>query len=161
MVTLDEARVVAAAVPDPELPVVSLGDLGILRDVRHTADGGIEVLITPTYSGCPAMDAIRDDLRRALPGVLVTTVWSPPWTTDWITEEGRRKLREHGVSPPGRILAAAPAPGGGPVPVALSARCPLCGSPRTRLVSRFASTACTAHYTCGDCLEPFDHVKEI
>ncbi|MEU6710198.1 1,2-phenylacetyl-CoA epoxidase subunit PaaD [Nonomuraea sp. NPDC046802] len=147
---VERARAVAAAIPDPELPVVTLGDLGILRDVRHTPDGGIEVLITPTYSGCPAMDAIRDDLRRALPGVTVTTVLSPPWTTDWITEEGRRKLREHGISPPGRAVM-----------VALTVRCPRCGSPRTRLVSRYSSTACKAHYVCRECLEPFDHVKEI
>ncbi|NRQ35078.1 phenylacetate-CoA oxygenase subunit PaaJ [Nonomuraea sp. NN258] len=148
-----EIRAVAAAVPDPELPVVTLGDLGILRDVRRTGDGGIEVVITPTYSGCPAMDAIRDDLRRALPGVSVVTVLSPPWTTDWITEEGRRKLREHGISPPG--------PTGGPVALTLAPACPRCGSLRTRLVSRYGSTACQAHFACRDCLEPFDHVKEI
>ncbi|MEV0620672.1 1,2-phenylacetyl-CoA epoxidase subunit PaaD [Nonomuraea sp. NPDC050404] len=152
MVTLEEARAVAAAVPDPELPMVTLGDLGILREVRHAPGGGIEVVITPTYSGCPAMDAIRDDLRRALPGAVVTTVLSPPWTTDWITEEGRGKLREHGISPPGRAAA---------VPVTLGVRCPQCGSPGTRLVSRYGSTACKAHYACSDCLEPFEHLKEL
>ncbi|MEU8245036.1 1,2-phenylacetyl-CoA epoxidase subunit PaaD [Nonomuraea sp. NPDC048916] len=151
--TLDEARAVAAAVPDPELPLVTLGDLGILRDVRRRADGGLEVVITPTYSGCPAMDVIRDDLRRALPGVTVTTVLAPPWTTDWITDEGRAKLLEHGISPPARRT--------GPVPVTLGVRCPRCRSPRTRLVSGYGSTACKAMYACSDCLEPFDHVKEI
>ncbi|WP_084957760.1 1,2-phenylacetyl-CoA epoxidase subunit PaaD [Thermoactinospora rubra] len=150
MVTLEEARAIAAAVPDPELPVLTLGDLGILRDVVRREDGGIEVVITPTYSGCPAMDAIRDDLRRALPGASVRTVLSPPWTTDWITEEGRAKLREHGISPPGRAVA-----------LTLSPRCPRCRSPRTRLVSRYGSTACKALFTCTDCLEPFEHVKEI
>ncbi|MER6946276.1 1,2-phenylacetyl-CoA epoxidase subunit PaaD [Nonomuraea sp. NPDC000554] len=155
--TLDEARAVAAGVPDPELPVVTLADLGILRDVLPRDDGGVEVVITPTYSGCPAMDAIRDDIRRALPGATVTTVLSPPWTTDWITEEGRAKLREHGVSPPGRVVSLAPPTRAEPAGVC----CPRCGSGRVRLVSRYGSTACKALYTCAACLEPFDHVKEI
>lgn len=150
MVTVDEARALAAAVPDPELPVVTLGDLGIVRDVVRTDDGGIEVVITPTYSGCPAMDAIRDDIRRAVPGATVTTVLSPPWSTDWITDEGKEKLREHGISPPGRAVA-----------LTLSPRCPRCGSLNSRLISRYGSTACKALYACAECLEPFDHFKEI
>ncbi|MFI6534232.1 1,2-phenylacetyl-CoA epoxidase subunit PaaD [Nonomuraea sp. NPDC050547] len=155
MVTLAQARAVVAAVPDPELPVLTLGDLGIVREVRQGADGGFEVVVTPTYSGCPAMDAIREDIGRALPGAVVTTVLSPPWSTDWITDEGREKLREHGISPPGRPGAR------GAVALELSARCPRCGSPETRLVSRYGSTACKALYTCRVCLEPFDHFKEI
>jgi ring-1,2-phenylacetyl-CoA epoxidase subunit PaaD len=149
-VRLEEARRLAGEVPDPELPVVTIADLGILRDVRERPGGGFEVTITPTYSGCPAMDAIRDDIRRVLPGATVTTVLSPPWSSDWITEEGRRKLREHGISPPGAAVS-----------LTLSARCPRCGSLRTRLVSRYGSTACKALFACADCLEPFDHVKEI
>ncbi|MEV4891952.1 1,2-phenylacetyl-CoA epoxidase subunit PaaD [Nonomuraea sp. NPDC055795] len=155
MVTLAQARAVVAAVPDPELPVLTLGDLGIVREVRQGTDGGFEVVVTPTYSGCPAMDAIRDDIGRALPGAVVTTVLSPPWSTDWITDEGREKLREHGISPPGHLR------GRGAVALELSARCPRCGSPETRLVSRYGSTACKALYTCRVCLEPFDHFKEI
>ncbi|MEV0583550.1 1,2-phenylacetyl-CoA epoxidase subunit PaaD [Nonomuraea sp. NPDC050310] len=149
-VSLEEARAAAAAVPDPELPMLTLGDLGILRDVVRRADGGVEVVITPTYSGCPAMDAIREDIQRVLPGVSVRTVLAPPWTTDWITDEGRRKLAEHGISPPGRT----------PV-LQLNPRCPRCRSPRTRLVSRYGSTSCKAMFACRDCLEPFDHFKEF
>ncbi|MFI6292119.1 1,2-phenylacetyl-CoA epoxidase subunit PaaD [Nonomuraea sp. NPDC050790] len=153
--TLAQARAVVAAVPDPELPVLTLGDLGIVREVKQRAGGGFEVVVTPTYSGCPAMDAIREDIGRALPGAVVTTVLSPPWSTDWITDEGRAKLREHGISPPSRTG------GHGPVGLVLSVRCPRCGSPRTRQVSRYGSTACKALYTCRACLEPFDHFKEI
>nr|WP_246266855.1 1,2-phenylacetyl-CoA epoxidase subunit PaaD [Nonomuraea typhae] len=151
--SLEEARALAAAVPDPELPVLTLGDLGIVREVRRDAGGGLEVVITPTYSGCPAMDAIREDIGKALPGARVVTVLAPPWSTDWITDEGRRKLREHGLSPPRRT--------DGPVALTLGVRCPRCGSPRTRLVSRYGSTACKAMYACQECLEPFDHFKEI
>ncbi|MFD9939959.1 1,2-phenylacetyl-CoA epoxidase subunit PaaD [Nonomuraea sp. NPDC059023] len=175
MVTLAQARAVVAAVPDPELPVLTLGDLGIVREVRQRADGGFEVVVTPTYSGCPAMDAIREDIGRALPGAVVTTVLSPPWSTDWITDEGREKLREHGISPPGRLrgrgtvalelsergAVALELSEWGAVALELSARCPRCGSPETRLVSRYGSTACKALYTCRVCLEPFDHFKEI
>lgn len=148
---IEEARRLASAVLDPELPVITIADLGILRDVLLRDDGGIEVVITPTYSGCPAMDAIRDDIAAAVPGASVRTVLSPPWTTDWITEEGREKLREHGISPPGSATLRLSAP----------VRCPRCDSLRTREVSRFGSTACKALYTCTECLEPFDHVKEL
>ncbi|WP_327090923.1 phenylacetate-CoA oxygenase subunit PaaJ [Nonomuraea sp. NBC_01738] len=158
MVTdVEDARRRAAAVPDPELPVVTLGDLGVIRDVRER-DGGLEVVITPTYSGCPAMDAIRADIERAVPGATVTTVLAPAWSTDWITDEGREKLRVHGISPPRRLQRA---PGEGPVALELTARCPRCGSTRARLVSRYGSTSCKALFTCQDCLEPFDHFKEI
>ncbi|NUT42889.1 MAG: phenylacetate-CoA oxygenase subunit PaaJ [Thermoactinospora sp.] len=152
MVSLAEARRIAGDVPDPELPVLTLGELGVVREVNELADGRFEVVITPTYSGCPALSAIRDDLARALPGATVTTVLSPPWSTDWITEEGREKLREHGIAPPRRT---------GAVDLVLAVRCPRCGSPDTELVSRFSSTACKALHRCRSCLEPFDHVKEI
>lgn len=160
-------RQVAEQVLDPELPVLTLADLGVLRDVRITDSGRVLVTITPTYSGCPALDEMRADLRARLAeagyrDVEVRTVLRPAWTTDWISEEGRRKLAEHGIAPPARI---GPRPAG---PVALnvvppSARvpCPRCGSTRTTELSRFSSTACKALRRCEDCREPFEHVKEI
>jgi ring-1,2-phenylacetyl-CoA epoxidase subunit PaaD len=150
------ARELVAAIPDPELPVVSLDDLGILRSVETNADGTVVVTITPTYSGCPALDAIRDEIRATLAAhgferAEVRTVLSPAWTTDWISERGRERLRAHGVAPP--------RPRG--TTLSLAVPCPACGSGRTRLVSRFGSTACKAHRTCLDCGEPFDHFKEL
>jgi ring-1,2-phenylacetyl-CoA epoxidase subunit PaaD len=152
-----DARTVAAAVPDPELPVVTIEDLGILRDVRVSDDGHVVVDITPTYSGCPAMDAIRADVLARLrdhgyDDAEVRLVLAPAWTTDWITESGRAALREHGIVPPHPS---------GPVALTLSVRCPRCGSPDTREVSRFGSTACKSLWTCRACLEPFDHVKAL
>jgi ring-1,2-phenylacetyl-CoA epoxidase subunit PaaD len=159
MVTAAE---LVAAVPDPELPMLTIADLGILRDVTVTGDG-VEVTITPTYSGCPAMDAIRADIRAALPGhrVTVHTVLSPPWTTDWITPAGRAALAASGIAPPdpaGR--------GAGPVLVQLSrrapeVRCPQCGAGETREVSRFSSTACMALHACRACGEPFSRMKAL
>ncbi|PSK98542.1 ring-1,2-phenylacetyl-CoA epoxidase subunit PaaD [Murinocardiopsis flavida] len=155
------AERLAKGVADPELPMLTLGDLGIVRGVGRTSGGAVEVVVTPTYSGCPAMDAIRADIRGALaaggiPDAEVRTVLSPPWTTDWISADGRRKLAENGIAPPGPATART-----GPVPVALSVRCPQCGSPDTRLLSRFGSTACKALYVCGACREPFDHMKAL
>jgi ring-1,2-phenylacetyl-CoA epoxidase subunit PaaD len=161
------ARDVAAGVPDPELPMVTLADLGILRDVREDI-GGITVTITPTYSGCPAMAQIGHDLRRRLREagygiVTVQTALSPPWTSDWITAEGRRKLAAAGIAPPGPATHRAP---GGPVPLTLSpapraVRCPRCGCAQTRETSAFSGTACKALYRCQQCQEPFEYVKEI
>lgn len=155
----DEVREVVAAVPDPELPVVSIADLGILRGVSVDDDGHIVVEITPTYSGCPAMDAIRDDVLgrladRGWHDADVRMVLSPAWTTDWITPAGRDALREFGIAPPGPR-------GDGPVPLMLSVRCPRCGSPDTREISRYGSTACKSLWACQACLEPFDHVKAL
>jgi len=153
------AREICASVPDPELPVVTIGDLGIVRDVRVGPERRVEVVVTPTYSGCPATDAIRHDIREALQqqgfsDVLVRTVLSPAWSTDDITEAGRRKLAAAGIVPPsGRGSAT------GVVDLELGVRCPRCGSIDTRLVSRFGSTACQAMYRCVSCLEPFDRVK--
>ncbi|MFL6122748.1 1,2-phenylacetyl-CoA epoxidase subunit PaaD [Actinophytocola sp.] len=176
MVTAVSARAVAEQVLDPELPVLTLADLGVLRDV-HEADGNVVVTITPTYSGCPALDEMRADLRRTLldagyDHVEIRTVLAPAWTTDWISEEGRRKLAEHGIAPPRR--KATPrgtgvpprGTGVGPVPLNLvpppsRVACPRCGSPRTTELSRFSSTACKALRRCEDCREPFEHVKEI
>ncbi len=145
---------------DPEVPVLTIDDLGVLRDVEVTDDGVVVVTITPTYSGCPAMDAIRTDVREAVQRsgfdvVDVRTVLSPAWTTDWMSDEGRRKLSEYGVAPP------APRQAGGPVAVTLSVRCPQCGSPDTRELSRFGSTACKSLWQCRSCAEPFDHFKAI
>jgi ring-1,2-phenylacetyl-CoA epoxidase subunit PaaD len=163
---VDAVRAVVAAVPDPEVPVLTIDDLGVLRDVSIDEAGHVEVTITPTYSGCPAMDTIRADIAARLAehdhhDVHVALVLSPAWTTDWMSDEGRRKLLEYGVAPPS---GSAPATGGaasGPVPLTLALRCPLCGSPDTRELSRFGSTACKSLWVCNSCREPFDHFKAI
>ncbi|WP_456585573.1 1,2-phenylacetyl-CoA epoxidase subunit PaaD [Blastococcus sp. SYSU DS0973] len=164
-VTLDP-RAIAETVTDPELPMLTLADLGVLRDVREE-EGTVVVEITPTYSGCPAMGVMRADLLHALHAagfadVDVRTVLSPAWSTDRITATGRRKLAEAGIAPPG----PAPEPAPGPVPLQLgrarrTADCPLCGSPDTDQLSEFGATACTALRRCRSCREPFEHVKEI
>jgi ring-1,2-phenylacetyl-CoA epoxidase subunit PaaD len=161
------ARAVAEAVTDPELPMLTLADLGVLREVREDGDA-VTVAITPTYSGCPALDTMRDDLvhalRRAGYGTVeVRTVLTPPWTTDWISAAGRRKLAAAGIAPPG---TAPHHRTGGPVPLTLSlpsrhVHCPHCGSPETGLVSYFGATACRSVYSCCACSETFEHVKEI
>jgi ring-1,2-phenylacetyl-CoA epoxidase subunit PaaD len=160
------ARQVAEQVRDPELPVLTLADLGVLRDVEES-DGRVRITITPTYSGCPAIDEMGADLRRALANagyaeVEVRTSLHPAWTTDWISDDGRRKLAEHGIAPPDRIGPKV----AGPVPLNLTppsrrVPCPRCGSPRTTELSRFGSTACKALRRCEDCAEPFEHIKEI
>jgi ring-1,2-phenylacetyl-CoA epoxidase subunit PaaD len=162
----DRAWEVAAAVTDPELPMVTLADLGVLRDVRVQA-GTVVVDITPTYTGCPAMGVMRADLVHALhragfADVDVRTVLSPAWSTDWISAEGRRKLAAGGIAPPGRAPQRAP----GPIPLQLgptrrTADCPLCGSSDTEQLSEFGATACKALRRCRTCREPFEHVKEI
>jgi len=167
-VALAEIREIAGRVRDPELPMLTIADLGVLRGVAVGEDGRVEVTVTPTYSGCPAMDTIRADVRQALAergfaGVTVRTVLAPAWTTDWISEAGRRALAEHGIAPPG---PAGPAAAPGPVLVRLGRRpepvgCPQCGSADTREVSRFGSTACQALWVCDSCGEPFGHVKAI
>lgn len=149
---------VAATVCDPEVPVLTIADLGILRDVREEG-GAVTVTITPTYSGCPAMDTIRQDLEVALGAagfdrVDVQVVLSPAWTTDWMTDAGKHKLAAFGIAPPtGRAAAS------GPVRVQLAVRCPRCDSLDTREVTRFGSTSCKALYECRACLEPFDFFK--
>lgn len=156
------AQEVAASVVDPEVPVLTIADLGILRDVAVTGDR-VTVTITPTYSGCPAVDAIRDDLVLALSSagfseVDVRLTLAPAWTTDWMSEEGKRKLEAFGIAPPtgrGAVRLGVR----GPIPVRLSVRCPQCGSLDTREVSHFGSTSCKALYECRACLEPFDHFK--
>ena len=171
MTTLDNlmlgrARQVAQSVPDPELPMVTLADLGILREVT-VADGRVVVSLTPTYAGCPAIAEIRADLasRLAAAGfadVEVRTVLSPAWTSDLISPDGRRKLAEAGIAPP-RSRPDVPA---GPVPLRLFApgpgvTCPVCGSADTQRTAAFSGTACKDLYRCRSCAEPFEHVKEI
>jgi ring-1,2-phenylacetyl-CoA epoxidase subunit PaaD len=154
----------ARAVPDPEIPVLTLGDLGVIRDVRVADDGAVEVDITPTYTGCPATAVIASDVQEALRRVgagqvRIQTVLSPPWTTDWMSEEGRSKLREYGIAPPGPALPAAGSPHS--VRLAFTARCPHCGSTDTREVSQFGSTPCKSLWTCRSCAEPFESFKAI
>ncbi len=147
-------------VMDPEIPVLSLRELGIVRGVRVGATGGLEVLLTPTYSGCPATEVIAGSVRQALDDaglgpVQVTQQLSPPWTTDWITPEGRRKLLDYGIAPPGAAAGAV---------VRLHPRavaCPRCASMHTERLSAFGATACKALHRCLDCLEPFEHFKPI
>lgn len=160
----DEASAVwdiAATVLDPEVPVLTIEDLGVLRSAE-IVDGRAVVTITPTYSGCPAMDAIRDDVISALAShgyadAEVTLVLSPAWTTDWMSESGKIKLREYGIAPPTGLAAVAD----GPVRVHLSVKCPQCGSLDTTETSRFGSTACKSLFTCNACHEPFDYFKVI
>jgi len=136
-----------AKVPDPEIPVLSILDLGIVRDV--SVDDGVTVTLTPTYSGCPATEAIEANVLEALKGhgvgnVSIRRVLSPPWTTDWISEDGRRKLRDYGIAPPSTSREIA---------------CPRCRSMNTERISEFGSTACKASWRCRDCLEPFEYFK--
>lgn len=164
---LEAAWEVLRQVPDPEVPVISLCELGIVRDLRLREDGadGLEVVLTPTYSGCPATELIQDDVRAALAAfgeIAITLQRAPAWTTDWISEEGRRKLKEYGIAPPG------PATPGAGQPIRLVHRasltrlaCPRCGSEQTEKLSAFGSTACKALYRCMACREPFEYFKPL
>ncbi len=150
----------AAGVVDPEIPVLTIEDLGILRDVSIGDDGAATVTITPTYSGCPAMEHITADIKAAfreagLPTPEVRLVLSPAWTTDWMSEAGRAKLEEYGIAPPSGTAQA------GPVRLGLTVKCPQCHSLSTRELSRFGSTSCKALYVCQDCREPFDYFKVL
>lgn len=154
----------AAEVPDPEIPVLTIADLGILRDVRPAADGRAEVVITPTYSGCPATEAIRQDVLDRVsvldPHARVVIELAPAWTTDWITEAGRAKLSDYGIAPPRPTRD-------GPVPVRIGGRpaepvqCPRCGCDDTEVLSQFGSTPCKALRRCRGCAEPFDEFKSL
>lgn len=152
---------IAATVCDPEIPVLTIADLGILRDVQVEGQQ-IRVTITPTYSGCPAMDAIRDDLKAAFAkegydSVEVDLVLAPAWTTDWMTAEGKAKLEEYGIAPPSGMAAAHR----GPIKLKLAVKCPQCSSLNTKELTRFGSTSCKALYVCQDCKEPFDYFKVL
>jgi ring-1,2-phenylacetyl-CoA epoxidase subunit PaaD len=150
------------AVPDPEIPVVSIRELGILREVNER-DGALEVVITPTYSGCPAMGQIEDDVRAALAAndlaATVVTRLAPAWTTDWISGEARDKLRAYGIAPPQHAASSNVVQFARRAGKADSVPCPHCGSTNTTETSHFSSTACKALHKCLDCLEPFDHFK--
>ncbi|WP_281179153.1 MULTISPECIES: 1,2-phenylacetyl-CoA epoxidase subunit PaaD [Actinoplanes] len=157
---------VVAGVVDPELPMVTLVELGVVREVT-TERERVVVTVTPTYSGCPAMEVIRADIRAALEqsgftGAVVRTRLAPAWTTDWISASGKRKLAAAGIVPPG----PAPRRASGPVPLTLRVRppavaCPRCGAAESELITRFGATACRELRRCPDCREPFEHMKEI
>lgn len=144
-----------AEVTDPEIPVLTILDLGIVREVICTQDNEVEIIITPTYSGCPAMDAIAFDIKLKMveagfTQVKITYTLSPAWTTDWMTETGKQKLKEYGIAPPK----------GNAETIAVDGiECPQCNSINTKLISEFGSTACKALYKCEDCKEPFDYFK--
>ncbi len=139
--------------PDPEVPVLNVLDLGVVRAVSLNEQGDPEITITPTYSGCPAMDMIAMNIKMELlqngyKNISIKSVLSPAWTTDWMTEEGKQKLKEYGIAPPGKLSDEDN-----------QVICPQCGSADTKLLSQFGSTACKALYQCNDCKEPFDHFK--
>ena len=166
-VRIQTAWDVLASVLDPEVPAVSVRDLGIVRDViAH--DNGLEIVLTPTYSGCPATEVIEHDVLAALDGADLGPAWvtlrrAPAWTTDWITSEGRRKLTEYGIAPPAPVRAgdAQPVRFFGRQPNGQRLVCPRCSSNNTECLSAFGSTACKALYRCLACKEPFEHFKPI
>lgn len=156
----DAVRALLEDVRDPEIPILTIADLGVLRDVSVGDDGSVTVVITPTYSGCPAMQTIADDIRAALARarctqVRIETRLAPAWTTDWLSAAARAKLLEVGIAPPLEPTSDKRVLGGHPQGVA----CPRCRSHDTELVSEFGSTACKALYRCRSCLEPFDYFK--
>lgn len=168
---LEALRAQVGAVPDPEIPVISLAELGILREVAALG-GQVVVTLTPTYSGCPATEVIATQVREVLaaaghPDAEVRLVLSPAWTTDWITEPGRRKLREYGIAPPaGNAAMAQPGAGSGRVMkfhprriAPVNQACPRCESTNTEVLSQFGSTPCKALHRCRSCGEPFDYFK--
>jgi len=157
--TSDDIRTLLHTVADPEIPVLSVMDLGIVRDIKLGANG-VEIFVAPTYTGCPATEVIEQMIlakleRNGVKGVTIKRVLSPPWTTDWLSETGRQKLREYGIAPPERgagkrsLMAQAAVP------------CPRCSTDRTTRVSEFGSTPCKASYKCDECLEPFEYFKCI
>ena len=161
--TADDWWALLQAVPDPEIPVLNVVEMGIVREVV-VEDQRLLIRITPTYMGCPAMDAIADDIRERLAAPAaeetltteVELVYAPAWTTDWLTDSAQAKLEAYGIAPPGKTSDKRALSGSAP-----SVRCPKCKSDDTELVSLFGSTACKAHYRCTACAEPFDHFKCI
>ncbi len=158
---LARLRAILADVPDPEIPVLSVLDLGVVRHLLERTDGMIEVGVSPTYSGCPATPVIKTDIVQALTRegfrAVAVDVLSPPWTSDWISEEGRRKLLEFGIAPPAEAVTSARRL----LQPELAIACPRCSSTNTRKQSEFGSTPCKALYRCDTCLEPFDYFKCI
>jgi len=142
-------------IPDPEIPVINIVELGIVRDAKMISENEAEITITPTYSACPAMFSIEEDIiklfkEKGISAKVITTI-SPVWTTDWITDEAREKLKNYGIAPPEK--------GAGEEYLNVPIKCPKCGSENTKQISRFGSTLCKASYQCLDCLEPFDYFK--
>ena len=161
-ITADTADIlrILETIPDPEIPVISIVELGIVRDILRSSDGKVTVHITPTYSGCPAMMAIEQEITSTLKSngytdVAVKLVYTPVWTTDWIPDSAKEKLRNYGIAPPAQSTSDKSVLSLHPKAIA----CPRCGSLRTSMVSPFGSTACKALYKCDDCLEPFDYFK--
>lgn len=160
-ITAEQAWSILDRIPDPEIPVVSVTELGIVRDVRAQA-GEVDVVVTPTYSGCPATEAIEHSIRVALTAagaaaVRVTTQLAPAWTTDWIEPSAQEKLRAYGIAPPG----ARPADESQPLRFVPRVACPRCGSAETERLSQFGATACKALYRCRSCREPFEYFKPL
>lgn len=148
-------------IPDPEIPVISIVDLGVIRSI-HILPLGVEVVITPTYSGCPAMKQMEDDIvstlkKMGVKEVYIKTVYTPAWTTDWLSADAKERLREYGIAPPQESTTDKSFITGKTKQI----KCPRCGSLHTEMVSQFGSTACKALYKCKDCLEPFDYFKCI
>ena len=159
MINKDRILELLDYVKDPEIPAINVLELGVVRSVEVEADGKAIVTITPTYTGCPAMDVMAADIKKELleagvPAVEVRMSLSPAWTTDWITETGKRKLKEYGIAPPEKTADIRALKGEQPV-----VACPQCGSTHTVVTSEFGSTACKALYKCLDCQEPFDYFK--
>jgi ring-1,2-phenylacetyl-CoA epoxidase subunit PaaD len=156
--TVEQLDQLVREIQDPELPHVTIGDLGIVRSVE-VSDDAATVVLTPTYTGCPATEQIRDDVEATVRAAgfepTVRLAMSPAWTTDWITQRGHERLRAAGIAPP------PPAAEPGTVPVDLPVACPRCGSRRTRLISQFGGTACKSSWVCGACAEPFEHFKAL
>lgn len=162
MKTTEDIFNLLSEIPDPEIPVISIIELGVIRNVEISNDTTISLKITPTYSGCPAMKQIEDDVRKKLSEngfttIDIKTIFSPPWTTDWITPEAKEKLRKYGIAPPENSTEDKSWLTGKEKKIA----CPRCKSTNTKLISQFGSTACKALYQCKDCLEPFDYFKCI
>jgi len=158
-IDITEVRKLLGEVHDPEVPVLTILDLGIVRDIQ--VEGGLEIVITPTYSGCPAMDMIRQQIVTTLDQhgygqVKVTTVLSPAWTTEWMSQEGKDKLKAYGIAPPNPLQQVCQIR---PFHREEAVQCPHCGSYHTSLISEFGSTACKSLYKCMDCKEPFDYFK--
>lgn len=161
MLTKEKIRELISVIPDPEIPVITIAELGVIRDVIVEGEN-VEIKITPTYSGCPAMKQMEDDIRSTLlqngiTNLKVTMVYSPAWTTDWIPEEAKEKLRVYGIAPPEKTTEDKSWLTGKSKIIL----CPRCKSQNTKLISQFGSTACKALYQCQDCLEPFDYFKCI
>jgi ring-1,2-phenylacetyl-CoA epoxidase subunit PaaD len=160
--TAEDIFTLLSEIPDPEIPVISIIELGVIRNIEIINDSTISLKITPTYSGCPAMKQIEDDVRKKLSEngfttIDIKTIFSPPWTTDWITPEAKEKLRKYGIAPPENSTEDKSWLTGKDKNIA----CPRCKSLNTKLISQFGSTACKALYQCQDCLEPFDYFKCI